>query len=386
MLLVYCFLKKTQLKAPISLQYAYSICRYRKEEKMIELRPSDYPLTLPATLPDGSIGTLENSLGAYLGCNHVIALNSVDAAFALAFSIFGKESGILCSPNAPIALFQALRRENLHAQYCDLKLDGTLETRFLQKSRTGSSKALLVSHNHGQLSEMEKLGSFAKADGLLLIEDATQAFGRREQGNSTLAIYDLEALLPSFIARGGFVATDDAQLAAELRHKAKGGYLQKRFWNYDIDALHENVTMDTLTAAIALDALSEIGNRQATIHEIRTFYRQKLASNPLVELPKAASLPCPLFAVALVPALFCPKEEIYQALREKGVPVQVGNKPIYKTTAFKDETLSLFGAEEVYKAQLLLPSHHLMSLDEAASVVATFESVLAAYGYRGCSF
>ena len=73
-------------------------------------------------------------------------------------------------------------------------------------------------------------------------------------------------------------------------------------------------------------------------------------------------------------------------LRENGVPVQVGNKPIYRTTAFRDETLSLFGAEEVYKAQILLPSHHLMTLDEAAFIIKTFESILEAYGHRGCSF
>ncbi|MEN8146843.1 MAG: hypothetical protein ABFR02_04410 [Campylobacterota bacterium] len=54
--------------------------------------------------------------------------------------------------------------------------------------------------------------------------------------------------------------------------------------------------------------------------------------------------------------------------------------------AFKDEALSLFGAEEVFKAQLLLPCHHLMTLDDATFVVDTLEQVLETYGYRGCSF
>ena len=354
---------------------------------MIELHPSSYPLKLPTTLSDHSLSSLENSLGEYLGYRHVIALNTVDAAFALVFSILEKKSGVLCSPNAPLGLFNALHEQKLQAQYCDLKLDGTPEARFLQKSRTEETAALIVSHNHGQLAEMEKLGRFAKANDLLFIEDATQAFGKRASEVNALALFDLQALIPAFVARGGFIATDDENLAALLRQRAMGGYIQKKFWNYDIETANDNCTMDALTAALALNTLPEIGNMQTKIREIQAFYGRNLASNRLLELPKGANLAAhPLFPVALVPALFCPKEEIYQALIESGIPVQVGNKPAYKTTIFKDETLSLFGAEEVYKAQILLPSHHLMTLEEAAFIVKTFESILAAYGYRGCSF
>ena len=354
---------------------------------MIVLRPSNCPLKLPEMLQENAISKLENALADYLGYRHVIALNSVDAAFALLFSLLEKKSGVLCSPNAPVGLFSALRKHELQPRYCDLKLDGTPETRFLQKSTTEDTAALLVSHNHGQLAEMEKLGRFAKANDLLFIEDATEAFGRRISEESVLAVFDLKALIPAFAAKGGFVATDDENLAALLRQRSAGGYVQKKFWNYDIESAYDDCTMDALTAALALNTLPEIGTMQAKVREIQTFYSQSLASNRLIELPNSADLlPYPLFPVALVPALFCPKEDIYRALRENGVPVQVGNKPIYRTTAFRDETLSLFGAEEVYKAQILLPSHHLMTLEEAAFIVKTFESILEAYGHRGCSF
>jgi UDP-4-amino-4,6-dideoxy-L-N-acetyl-beta-L-altrosamine transaminase len=360
---------------------------YRGEEKMIALRPSNYPLTLPTMLQDNGISRLENALADYLGYKHVIALDSIDAAFAVVFSILDKKSGVLCSPNAPVGLFSALRKHELLAQYCDLKLDGTLEARFMQKSRTESTAALLVSHNHGQLAETEKLGRFAKDNGLLVIEDAAQAFGKRVSEGSSMAIFDLQALVPAFVARGGFVATDDEQLCAELRQRSTGGYVQKKFWNYDIDNTDDSCTMDGLTAALAMNTLSEIDTMQARIREIQTFYGQNLASNRLIELPKGTDLAAhPLFPVALIPTLFCPKEEIYQALIENGIPVQVGNKPIYLTTAFRDDTLSLFGAEEVYKAQILLPSHHLMTLEDAAFIVKTFESILETYRHRGCFF
>jgi len=354
---------------------------------MTELNTHTYPIKLPATLSADTAAQLESSLATYLGYIEVIALESTEAAFSLALSILEEKSGILCSPNAPISFHRALRQHDLQAEYCDLRLDGTLETRFFSKRKTPQSRAILLSHNHGFLSDAAETRLFTLESGLTFIEDATQAFGKREKSGAALAIYLLDALVPTSIAAGAFIATDDIALGASLRQAVQGGYEQKKFWNYDLVSTDPDLRLKPLTAQLALEALREIDERTDRVKEIRNIYLDRLASNHLVERSEAVNLlPHHLFPVALIPALFCPKEEIFAALLEAGVPVKVGNKPIYKTTAFKDETLSLFGAEEVYKAQLLLPSHHLMSLEEAASLIDVFEGVLEKYGYRGCSF
>jgi len=310
-----------------------------------------------------------------------------DNAFSLALSILEEKSGILCSPNAPIALYRALRQYGLKAEYCDLRLDGTMETRFFSKTKTPQSKALLLSHNHGILSDAIETRLFTQDSGLTFIEDATQAFGQREKSGAALAIYSLDALVPSSVCDGAFIATDDTAQGALLRKKAQGGYQQKKFWNYDLVTTDPDLGLSPLTAQLALEALHEIEERAHRIREIQNIYLERLSSNRLVELSDAANLlPHHRFPVALIPALFCPKEDIYAAMLEAGIPAEVGNKPIYKTTAFQNDTLTFFGAEEVYKAQLLLPSHHLMSLEEAASVIDIFERILENYGYRGCSF
>ena len=354
---------------------------------MIMLNINSYPLKLQTTLTVNAIIELENSLASYLGYKKVIALNSIDDAFSLALSTLEKESTLLCSPNVPLALFNALAHQSLHAEYYDLKLDGTMETRFFNKSKTDQTRTLVLSHNHGTLSDCQQASLFAEENGLTFIEDAAQAFGKREKSGAELVIHSLDTLVPSFIAKGAFIATDNRSLAASLRHKAKGGFEQKKFWNYDLVNTDSDLGLAPLTAQLALDTLADIEQSEKRIKEIQSLYIDKLSSNRLIELPNSSDLVAhPLFPIALVPALFCPKEDIYQALVEAGIPVKVGNKPIYKTTAFKDETLSLFGAEEVFKAQLLLPSHHLMTDDDAAFVIETLKKVLETYGYRGCSF
>ncbi len=351
------------------------------------LNINTYPLQILTTLPESITVKLENALASRLGYKEIVVLNSVESAFTLALSTLEKESSLLCSPNAPISLFNALKRQGLHAEYCDLRLDGSMETRFFDKSKSEQTKALVLSHNHGVLSDCAKTTLFTKENSLTFIEDATQAFAKREKSGAEVVVYSLDTLVPSSIASGAFIATDDKILAASLRKRVKGGYEQRKLWNYDLVTTDEDLGLSPLTAQLALEALIDVEQREERIKEIQEHYLDKLSSNRLIELPKSSELvPYPLFQVCLVPALFCPKEDIYQALVEAGIPIKVGNKPIYKTTAFKDESLSLFGAAEVFKAQLLLPCHHLMTDDDVTFVIDTLENVLETYGYRGCSF
>lgn len=354
---------------------------------MIELNSYTYPIRLPKTLSEHVTAELETVLATYTGYKEVIALNSVESAFFIALSSLEKESGLLCSPHAPIPFFNALSAHGLQPEYCDLRLDGSMETRFFPKSITARTKALLLSHNHGLLTNCGDALQFAEQQKLILIEDATQAFEKRQKSGALMAVFALNALTPSAIADGAFIATDDAALAASLRDKSKGGFMQKKNWNYDLVNTRSDLTLAPLSAQLALTAFDELEQRTQRCREIRSAYLERLASNRLLELPNASSLVTdPLFPIALVPALFCPKEDIFEALIAAGIPVKVGNKPLYKTTAFKNDALSLFGAEEVYKAQLLLPSHHLLTPDELNYVIETLETVLKTYGYRGCSF
>ena len=342
---------------------------------------------LHITPTENSIQALESALSSYMDYKHIILLDSVHSAFVLALSTVAKESHVLCSPNAPIDLYSALRSNLCTTQYADLKLDGTMETRFYKKTFTSNTKALILSHNHGVLSDCAATLQFTQEHNLSFIEDATQAFSQREKSGADLVVYALDTLIPESIAKGAFIATDSDAIAQTLQTRVGGGYVHKKFWNYDLLSEEIDHNLSSLIAQLALDTLQTHQEKEQRITAIQNFYHDKLSNNRLIELPQQSQLtPHTLFQVMLVPALFCPKEDIYKALTDAGIDVKVGHKPIYKTTAYKDETLSLFGAEEVFKAQLLLPCHHLMTDEDIAYVVETLEKVLETYGYRGCSF
>ena len=333
------------------------------------------------------IKVLENALSERLGYSEIITVSSLYAAYTLVFSHLSEEDELLCSPMSDPALYQALKQQKLHPHYLELKLDGTLESRFIERTVTPQTKALVVSHHHGLYTEMAAFHDLAQKEQLLFIEDASQAFRLTKKSGADLVLYSMEALISSSTAQGAFIATDDPELAKKLRQLSEGGHITKKLWNYDLLSTLPNTKLSALIADFAYQALLTDLKKSKRMQEIQTLYLKGFSSLKLLQLPTTEQLTVHHhFPIFLAPSLFCPKEDIFQDLLAEGFAVSVGNKPIYKTTAFLDESTFLFGAEEVYKAQILLPVQAEMSDESVHTIIEKVYSVLEKYAYRGCSF
>ena len=330
---------------------------------------------------------LEQQLGKYLKYTHVIAVESEEVAFKMSFEALDLTGEVFCSPLAPLSLHRSLSLLKLRPRYLDVTLDARIETRFLERQLTDESSCLVISHYHGILSDAGYFQQFCQGKDLILIEDATQSFSPGLKSGAEIVVFSLEGLLPRGIAKGAFIATDNTLLAEQLRVKVAGGYEKRKNWNYELLTHEENVQLSGLTAHFSLENLSAIDLHNETIRKIQKNYIMGLADSKMLSLPSIEHLSVStFFPVILAPALFCPKEDIYRELLEAGVSVEVGLKPVYKTVAFLDESLQMFGAEEVYKGILLLPIDSAMSEDAVLNVVKILKKILNKYEYRGCSF
>ncbi len=330
---------------------------------------------------------LEKAFSERSGYSEIIAVSSLYAAYTLAFSQLREGDELLCSPMSDLALYQALKQQKLHPHYLELKLDGTLESRFIERTTTSRTKVLVVSHHHGLHTEMTAFQELAQKEQLLLIEDASQAFHLTQKSSADLVLFSIEALISPSTAQGAFIATDNPEWARQLRQLREGGYVTKKLWNYDLLSTLPNTKLSTLIADFCYQALLTDLQNSKRMQEIQNLYIEGLSSLKLLQLPTAEQLMVHYhFPIFLAPALFCPKEDIFQDLLAEGVAVSVGNRPIYKTTAFLDESTFLFGAEEVYKAQVLLPVQPELSDETVYTIIEKVNSVIEKYAYRGCSF
>jgi len=338
-------------------------------------------------IDESIVEDLEKGLASFLGYAHVIAVESEAVAFMTCLDPFKKEDEVFCSPFAPLALHRTLYKASLKPKYTDSKLDGTTETRFLERQLSEKSRCFVLSHYEGIYSSVENVQKFCHQNKIFFIEDATQSFPQYKKSAAQVLVFSLSGLIGSAIAQGAFIATDDDSLAVAFRLKAQGGYRKRKNWNYELVNNDENVQLSALAAYFALQHLDALNLKKKKRETVYTLYREALSEVKLLSLPSQKNLSTlNHFPVFLDPALFCPKEDIYNALLEKGIAVEVGLKPVYKTAAFLDASVQLFGADEIYKGVLLLPLSSEMTEDEVLNVVSIFKTILEQFAYRGCSF
>jgi len=337
---------------------------------------------------EANVVLLEQRVAKHLGRSYAVAFNTPASATLAAYHAakLTKEDEIILSPIAPLSEYNSAAALNIPIRYCDIKLDGTLHERELAKIITPQSKAVVVFHYAGISCAMEAITATARQHDLFLIEDATESLNLAPS-ISDLIIYSLQSIMPSIADKTGFVACDDPDLDSALRLFRDEGRIQRAVWNFDVLTPGYDLTLSPLSAATALHQLKNLDTIIQARQKIAALYDERFKGNTLIDLIRRDNTkPLHFYPIMLSPALYCPKEDIFTALTEKEIEVNVHTKPIYKTKFFNDASLRLPVADDFYKSELSLPCHHQLSLDDASCIADTFLKVVDTYGYRGCRF
>ena len=199
--------------------------------------------------------------------------------------------------------------------------------------------------------------------------------------NRPVTIIDLQTLKPDAKAAGAILICEDEKLLAEIKLFASLAVQKGHLWNDKVTS----TGIDGLMQPLVLEYWQSNQERFITdtkkTEEIAAYYTREFSDLKLVELMETKY---PRFyPLKLTPELFCPKEDIFSALLEADVDVQVPFKPLYRYKAFAGESLP--GCALFYKAVLSLPIHGI-NMDEAKRIAEAFKTVIEKYAYRGCSF
>ncbi len=160
----------------------------------------------------------------------------------------------------------------------------------------------------------------------------------------------------------------EEELAQRVELFLNGGVKRGRLWNYDL------VDVGIKNLRSPCQVRSELIEES---NEIVAFLDRCFKGNPYFDTLKLGEKTIKSeYPILLKPALYCPKEDIYQELQSRGIDVKVRFKPLYRMSLTPGEYLR--GSEELYKAVLVLP------LDK--TIVSPVMEVMENYRYRGCSF
>jgi len=160
----------------------------------------------------------------------------------------------------------------------------TLDPTKLEAAITPATRAVIPVHLYGQSADLEPILSLARKRRVRVIEDCAQSHGATYDGRRTGAWGDMACF--SFyptknlgaIGDGGFVATDDPQLAENARLLREYGWRER----YVSDVAGWNTRLDELQAAILRVKLRMLDADNALRRRLASMYDEWLATSPVI--------------------------------------------------------------------------------------------------------
>jgi dTDP-4-amino-4,6-dideoxygalactose transaminase len=323
---------------------------------------------------------LERWLAQACGTAHAVGVASGTDALELSLRALGIGGGdaVVTPAFSFIAAAEAIAAAGARPVFCDVDeatLCASARTFEAATARAKSAglrvKALVPVHLFGLCTPMTELSALAAHEGIVVIEDAAQALGARDDAGRAAGAAGAAGCFSFFPTKnlgawgdGGAVVTSDADLAARVRrlraHGATAPYVHAE--------TGRNSRLDALQAAVLLAKVPHLAAWQSARDRLAARYLAELSPLPL-QLPAVPAAPSRHAWHAFV--VRTPRRDALSAfLREQGIesrvyyPVPLHRQPCFQALAEPAMPVS----EAATTTALALPFHPALS-DEAQTHV-----------------
>lgn len=323
------------------------------------------------------VENFEKNFADYCGTKYAIGVgNGLDALILIfrAYIELGKlKKGdqILVPANTYIASILAIIMSGLEPKLIDTNLENyNLDLDSVKKSTDPKTKGILAVHLYGQITDGNKIRNFANENGILLIEDAAQAHGAKDENRKAGAIGHAAGF--SFypgknlgcLGDGGMVTTDDSELADCIRVLRNYGSAKKYYNIYK----GINSRLDEIQASILNEKLRNLDaeNNKRRIVAKRFLNEITNAKIALPDWDVSENHNFHIFAVRVKN-----REDFQNYLLEKGIQTLIHYPiPPHKQEAMKEFAhLDLPVSETIHKEIISLPCHQMLANDEVDYII-----------------
>ncbi len=342
-----------------------------------------------------TVESFESAIARYVGAQHAVVMNSGTAVLHAAYHALGIGEGdeIITTPITFAATANAALYVGAKPVFIDVRYDGNMDERLIEAAITPRTKAIVPVDYAGNPCAMEAINAIAKKHGLKVIEDGAHAFGSRVGSKPVGSLADVTTfsfhpVKPFTTLEGGALVTDDPEVAEKARRFRSHGMVRKQLWNMDMVDLGYNYRLSDVQCALGLSQLEKLAGFIEKRNAIAALYDEEIPKIPglyAIKIPEANRSSRHLYPVLLDRTLWCSKEDIFKACQEEGLGVQVHYKPVYQHSYYKEHvpTQPLETAEDFYRAELSIPCHQMMGMEEAEAVLKKLRVILKRFA-RGC--
>lgn len=238
------------------------------------------------------VTAFEQAAAAFLSAGHAVGCSSgTDALWlALAAAKIGEGDAVITTPFSFFATVSSILRAGARPLLADIDpATFNLSPSAVETILTGGIhpriRAVMPVHLYGQCANWDQLEVLKHRFGVLLIEDAAQAWGAKWKGRSAGALGDAAAFsfypTKNLSASGdaGMVTTNDADLGERLR-MLRGHGMRRRYYH---DEIGWNCRLDSLQAAVLLVKLKYIQEWNDRRRTLAANYHRLFTANGLAD-------------------------------------------------------------------------------------------------------
>lgn len=366
---------------------------------------------------------LEQEIIKYTNSQNAVCLNSATAAMEMILRLFeiGEGDEVITTPYTYSATAAVILHVGATPVFADVKEDSFLiDSRSIKNKITDKTKAIIPVDIAGYPCDYDEIFKIAqdnrlfkpkkgscqeKLGRILILADAAHSLGALYKGKTVGSVADFtcfsfHAVKNVTTAEGGVVTWKNSGLNSdeiykELKTLSLHGQSKDAFakniagsWEYDILFPGYKCNMTDISASLGLIQLQRYKDK--LLNDRITMFQDYLNRLSEVEgliLPGYRSITgdtissCHLFMLRVEGISPSERNQIIKNLAEKGIPTNVHYKPLPLLTAYSKLGYVMDdypNAYNMYKNQITLPLHTLLTNEDMVSVASALKEVLKA--------
>jgi len=231
----------------------------------------------------------EEKIASEIGTKYAVGVGSGSSALYMALKASGIKPGdeVITTPLTWIITVNAIAACGATPVFADIRDDFNIDPASIEERITAKTKAIVPMHYAGHMCDMEAICAIANKNGLIIVEDAAQAFSASLNGQKA-GSFSLAAGLSmnpmknlGGYGENGVVVTNDEkvyQRLKRLRHAGTTSDPKKKITNECLE-VSLNHKMDTINAALLLVSLKYFPEKIKKREAIAKRYDRELPSN-----------------------------------------------------------------------------------------------------------
>ncbi|KAB7707399.1 aminotransferase class I/II-fold pyridoxal phosphate-dependent enzyme [Bacillus aerolatus] len=336
-----------------------------------------------------NVKQLEADIAKYSNVDHGIGVGNGSDAIHIALQAAGVETGdeVITTAFTFFATGGAIARAGAVPVYVDIDpVTFNIDPSKIESVITKKTKAIIPVHLYGQMADMEAIREIADKHNLVIVEDAAQAIGAKQNGHSvgelgTAATY---SFFPTknlgAYGDGGMIVTNNEELAEKARVIRVHGSKPKYYHH----VLGYNSRLDELQAAILNVKFPHLDKWSHARRERAAYYTDKL-NEKLEEVLQTPVQKKGNYHVFHQYTLRVPKRDgLQQYLKEQGVstmvyyPMPLHVQPVFKELGYQEGDLP--ETEKAAKEAISLPMYPELKQEDQDYVI---EKIIEFYQSEG---